>query len=109
MEWKMNRTLARRLYLLIGVAAVSLAAIVVLLLVGAKRPAPQPESSAAAVYILGEWEGKLAVFLPGKENPSQIYEVYITTLPPAEQERLQAGVPVGSEEELGRLLEDYTS
>jgi|GEM_PF-430540 len=105
----MNRTLARRLYLLIGVAGWPAAACVVLVWGGAPPPAPQPESSAAAVYILGEWEGKLAVFLPGKENPSQIYEVYITTLPSAEQERLQAGVPVGSEEELDRLLEDYTS
>lgn len=105
----MEKPLARRLYLLIGTAAVSLAAIVVLLLVGAKSPAPQPESSAAAVYILSEWEGKLAVFLPGKENPSQIYEVYITTLPPAEQERLKVGVPASGEEELSRLLEDYTS
>ncbi len=67
------------------------------------------EPSAPAVYrILGEWEGRLAIFFPGEPFPEQVYEVRLITLPQEEQERLSAGIPVESVAALSRYLEDYT-
>ncbi len=71
---------------------------------------PEEESATAfARYRLGVWEGKLALFSEGRESPDEVYDVYIQTLPEAEQNRLQKGIVIQSEEELAGWLEDYTS
>ncbi|HIW72929.1 MAG TPA: hypothetical protein H9684_01260 [Firmicutes bacterium] len=59
--------------------------------------------------VLGEWEGKLAVFSPNGISPDEVYDVYISTLPEEEQRRLEEGIPVYDEKTLAGLLEDYTS
>lgn len=67
-------------------------------------------TSAAPLYILGEWDGKLAVFtMPQTDTPSKVYDVYLSSLPAEEQTRLEAGIPVYDEKKLQSLLEDYTS
>ena len=66
-------------------------------------------STAKSLYRVGEWEGQLAVFLEGQTRPDQVYDVYISTLPEEEQERLAAGIRVADDAALQRLLEDYTS
>lgn len=68
------------------------------------------ETSAAPLYIIGEWNGKLAVFtMPKTDMPSKVYDVYLSSLPAEEQKRLKAGIPVYDEQKLQSLLEDYTS
>ena len=62
-----------------------------------------------APYILGQWEGKLALFTPPDAYPRQIYDVYLSAFPPEEQRRLEAGIPAENEVELAALLEDFTS
>lgn len=57
---------------------------------------------------VGAWEGKLAVFLPGRETPERVYDVRISSLPQQEQERLNNGIAVLSASELLSLIEDYT-
>ena len=74
---------------------------------GAESPAPASEP--VETYIVGEWEGRLAVFAEGRQTPDQVYDVYISTLPEEEQKRLEAGIPASDEKELASLLEDYTS
>ena len=59
--------------------------------------------------ILGEWEGKLAVFSPNGISPDEVYDVYISTLPEEEQRKLEEGIAVYDEQTLVGLLEDYTS
>ena len=74
---------------------------------GAESPAPA--SGSVGTHIVGEWEGRLAVFSEGRQTPDQVYDVYISTLPEEEQKRLETGIPASSEKELASLLEDYTS
>ena len=77
--------------------------------VSADYSAPAVSSVAAAAYRIGEWEGKLAVFLADSPSPDEVFAVYVSTLPPEEQQRISAGIEVADEVELARLLEDYTS
>lgn len=58
---------------------------------------------------LGSFRGFLALFEDGKEEPRQIYPCRVTSLPPADQQALTAGIPVRSEKELQHLLEDFLS
>ncbi len=80
----------------------------------APAPTPQKEevvvpTRAAAPYAtVGEWQGKLAVFIADSSAPTAVYDVFISSLPLAEQESLFAGITVYSETELQGLLEDYT-
>lgn len=64
---------------------------------------PQPK------YILSGYEGMVAVFLPGSEQPSYVTDAPVSCLPAADRKILTEGLPVFSEEELTRLLEDYGS
>lgn len=66
-------------------------------------PAPQ----APHAYV-GAWGGRLAVFRTKGAAPDEVFDVFIASLPASEQEALSAGIPVFDEEELQRLLEDYT-
>lgn len=101
----------KRAGVLIASLVLSLAAIILLLALPPARSAAEAPSapSAACPYTIGEWEGRLAVFLAGQSRPDQVFEVAIASLPASEQERLRAGIPVADDATLQRLLEDYTS
>ena len=58
---------------------------------------------------LGVYQGRLALFLGDGRYPNEIYDIRIRSLPPKDREKLAKGLPVASEEELFRLLEDYSS
>lgn len=123
-----NRTLGA----LIGIAALLLAVLVYLIIgfssripvaSGSSSPtvAATTEISAAITtdtststgttpkYILGEWEGKLAVFIPPSSSPDRVYDVYVSSLPEEEQAKIEAGIAVYDEQTLAGLVEDYTS
>ncbi len=71
-----------------------------------------PAEESAVIFVqrlLGVWEGKLALFTEGRDNPDEVYDVYIQTLPKEEQDRLRKGIVIQNEEELAGWLEDYTS
>lgn len=70
--------------------------------VTAESRAPEP------LAYVGEWEGKLAVFRTENAPPDEVYDVFIASLPAAEQAALAAGIPVFDEVALQKLLEDYT-
>ena len=75
-------------------------------------PDPEPRSQAgpeAEAYILGEWEGRLAVYRPGETEPESVLDVYLGLLPPADAQALREGIPVADDEELDRRLEDFMS
>ncbi len=73
----------------------------------AAEPAAQPAKETPPA-VLGCFEGRLALYRAGHAAPDEVYDVFVASLPPAEQEALAAGLPVTSEDELQRLLEDYT-
>lgn len=60
-------------------------------------------------FLLGVYEGKVALWIDGISKPYYISEYSVQLLPPADQQRLEQGIKVRSREELNRLLEDYLS
>lgn len=73
-----------------------------------RTPAVQPEPDEHE-YILGEWEGRLAVYRTGEAEPDSVLDVYLGLLPPADAQALRDGIPVEDETELDRRLEDFMS
>lgn len=59
--------------------------------------------------ICGNTDGKIAVFLPDKNVPETVFEVYTSTLPSYDRGQLQLGIPIQSYEELVKRIEDYIS
>lgn len=64
---------------------------------------------SAGGYTVRISDGKIAVFADGSKAPQQVLDISVQDLPEAEQQRLSAGIHVGSHDELLRLLENYTS
>ena len=71
-----------------------------------KEPSEDPSQYH---YVLKEYGGKLAVFPYGSTTPSQVLDVYLRTLPSYDRDALASGIEVRDEQELQKLLEDYTS
>lgn len=96
----------RRLLLLIAVPLTVLAAAAA---AGSllSRPVEAVAETPEPKYILSGYDGLVAVFVPGEEKPSFVTETPVSVLPSADREALKVGMPVYSEEELTRLLEDY--
>ena len=66
------------------------------------------DTSSAALYTIGVWEGQVAVFERHQDYPKQVYDMPLSALPYELRQQLLEGVPAHSEEELSLLLEDYT-
>ena len=58
-------------------------------------------------YTLGEDSGKLALFKTGENTPVTRYEIYTGLLPEQDVAALQQGIPVATQKELRRYLEDF--
>lgn len=77
-----------------------------------KSPDKSTEQSTAAYetgYILGQHEGKLAIYKANSSTPIEIFDIYISSLPEHDKEELEKGIHASSEEEFQILIEDYTS
>ena len=67
-------------------------------------------SALLAYYVvLGSWEGYVALFDKGKEEPRQIFPCPVSSLPIADQSALEKGIIVRNQRDLQQLLEDYLS
>lgn len=66
-------------------------------------------SSSAVLYIMRSYQGKVAVFEPGKSEPSRVLDVYVETLPKDEQDKLAAGIDIESQAQLESMIDNYTS
>lgn len=60
-------------------------------------------------YYLGEYEGKLATYSTESDNPIEVFDVYIASLPSKDVEKIRDGIYANNEAELQRLIEDFTS
>ncbi len=67
------------------------------------------DGSETRVYILREFDGKVALFAPGQELPFQMTDISVTSLPYADQAALRRGLVLRGEEALRRTLEDFGS
>lgn len=66
-------------------------------------------SSSAVIYIIRSYQGKVAIFQPGKSEPSRVLDVYVETLPKEEQDKLKAGIEIETQEQLESMIDNYTS
>lgn len=63
-------------------------------------------SASAARFTLREYNGKIALFYDGDDEPSAVYQTQLNELYPADRELLEKGISLNSYEELRRLIED---
>lgn len=71
--------------------------------------AEKEEKNTEIVYRVSEYQGKLAVFLLGEDEPIEVYDLFLTSLPPKDHEMLKDGILVYDNASLQQLIEDYTS
>lgn len=79
---------------------------------GQQVPTEQAGFSSAAPkprYRLSSYEGKLAVYIIGKQEPELVFDRYLHHLPDVDRLRLEEGIEVAQYTELLVLIEDYTS
>ena len=62
-----------------------------------------------AAMMLGNYKGYLALWEEGSSEPRQIYPCKISSLPPADQQVLEKGIPIANQAELALRLEDFLS
>lgn len=97
----------RWFWVLAALCALALAAALLWML--APRTVEPPEREP--LYILRDLNGRVARYEPEQDTalpPAQVYEgVYTHLLPEEDVLALQEGLPVYSEEELERRLEDF--
>ncbi len=68
------------------------------------------DPSSGAKYTVTAYQGHLAVYLTARmDTPQYITDVEVSTLPRADREALDAGIPIYTEQQLTSILEDYSS
>ena len=67
------------------------------------------KKSASLILLLYLTLGYLALFDKGASEPKQIFPCQVSSLPDADREALEKGIPVRSEDELNQFLEDFLS
>lgn len=66
-------------------------------------------TAAVYPYQLKEYEGKIGIYRTGEDKPYRVIDVYVSTLPAADQIELRDGIYIQSDEHLQRIIEDYES
>ncbi len=61
------------------------------------------------VQTLKGWNGQVARFLNGEDQPTEIYDIPVASLPTETQQELSLGITVTTEEALFALLENFSS
>lgn len=64
---------------------------------------------AFPVQTLKGWNGQVARFLDGEEQPTEIYDIPVSSLPTEVQQELSLGITVTTEEDLLNILENFSS
>lgn len=60
-------------------------------------------------FLLGCRDGFIALWKTPEKDPVYVFPYSITSLPPADHQKLETGIKVDTAEELMALLEDYLS
>ena len=68
-----------------------------------------PQTEPDYLYIIKEYDGRVAVFARGERDPEMILERLVHHLPTYDRIQLKEGVRVFTQEELQERIEDYTS
>lgn len=96
----------RRILLLIAIPlAVLSAAIAAGVMLN--RPVDAITETPLPKYILSSYNGMVAVFVPEDDAPTYVTQTPVSCLPSSDRKVIKEGLPIYTEEELTRLLEDY--
>ena len=60
-------------------------------------------------FLIGNHKGFIALWHDSAGDPAIVFPYSVSSLPPQDQQRINNGIYLESEEELNRLLEDYLS
>ncbi len=97
----------------IAAVLITLTAIAVTVASGAEKDTPKAVSNDSLapefLYVVREYDGKVAVFTPDSELPEEIYETYVSSLPEIDREYLSKGIYIKTGTELEEIIEDLTS
>lgn len=77
--------------------------------VNGTRETSQSTEVVEEVMSLSDFNGHVALFKNNKENPDEVYDIYLSTLPLLDQKRLKAGIPLADNAELKMYLDDFDS
>lgn len=67
------------------------------------------QSAGKVSYILKDYNGKLAIFYEDTQIPYKIFDIFISNLPKKDREAIKSGIKASGDEELEKLISDYTS
>lgn len=70
---------------------------------------PVQTTSQNTEYTLRDYRGRIAVYEGNKTEPIEVFDIFSNSLPEEEYLKVMAGVHAGSEKELQKLIEAYTS
>ena len=70
-------------------------------------PQSPADTPTKTTYVVKEYGGKVAVFLPQESEPLAVYEVYVHLLPENDIELLRKGIVVNDDLQLAKTLEDF--
>ena len=73
------------------------------------RITPDNSSLVETVYIVKDYNEKLAVYFAGENEPMEVYDLFLSSLPETDAERIRDGIIVYDKAELNQLIEDFTS
>lgn len=65
--------------------------------------------TAKEQYLLKEYEGKIALFLPPDEEPDTVYPIYVNMLPQLDRKRLERGIHLTDQDTVNRYIADFES
>ena len=89
-------------------AALTVAAVTLAVLFWALPLTEEPEEEPIkSQFVIGNWNGQVAVFAGEDPIPMQVLDTFISTLPEDARLEVMAGIPVESADRLSVLLEDY--
>ncbi|MDR2932944.1 MAG: hypothetical protein LBV27_07535 [Oscillospiraceae bacterium] len=71
--------------------------------------AAESGESVDYAYLLKEYEGRIAVFVPGKDEPEIIFDTFVKFLPDYDRIQMKNGIPVKDYATLSAIVEDYIS
>ena len=79
-------------------------------LLESEEPAVTADAPAQHRYLVREYEGMVAVFLPRQLfGPKYVTGIPVDSLPLADRQALAEGIPIYSDQQLTALLQDYGS
>ena len=77
--------------------------------VEAMQPQEQPKDMEDYLYIIKEYQGRIAIFARGCETPELIFDKQLKHLPEYDRIQLEEGIKIYTADELNARIEDYIS